>query len=157
MAMANKKQYVGTKAVGKGKECLRIRLRNAVVMLAVSLVASAALAAPTVQDIEFSSRPGSKFEVRVEFNETPPDFKTYAIEKPARIAVDFPGTTSSLEQKRFSLPYGNATKAVVLESGDRTRLVRRAGQAGSLRNPRGRQQPVPGGRPGRRRLCQAGQ
>ena len=59
----------------------------------------------------------------MEFNETPPDIKSYSIEKPARIAVDFPGATSSLEQKRFSLPYGNATKAVVLESGDRTRLV----------------------------------
>ena len=76
-----------------------------------------------MQDIEFSSRPGSQFEVRLEFNETPPDFKTYAIEKPARIAVDFPGTGSALEQKRYSLPYGNAKKAVVLESGDRTRLV----------------------------------
>ncbi|MEZ5570791.1 MAG: type IV pilus secretin PilQ [Halioglobus sp.] len=86
-------------------------------------VTSAALAAPAVQDIEFSSRPGGKFEVRMEFNEPPPDFKSYAIEKPARIAVDFPGTTSKLEQKRYSLPYGNATKAVVLESGDRTRLV----------------------------------
>jgi type IV pilus assembly protein PilQ len=109
--------------VGNGKESLGMRLRNAVVMLAMSFVASAALGAPVVQDIEFSSRPGSKFEVRVEFNEPPPDFKTYAIEKPARIAVDFPGTTSALEQKRYSLPYGNATKAVVLESGDRTRLV----------------------------------
>ena len=109
--------------MGKGRESLRIGLRNAVVMLAMGLVTNAALAAPIVKNVEFSSRPGSKFEVRVEFNETPPDFKTYAIEKPARIAVDFPGTTSSLEQKRFSLPYGNATKAVVLESGDRTRLV----------------------------------
>jgi type IV pilus assembly protein PilQ len=121
--MAIKKQYVGTKAVGKGRESLRNWLRDAVVTLTMTVVAGAALAAPTVQDIEFSSRPGSKFEVRVEFNETPPDFKTYAIEKPARIAVDFPGTASSLEQKRYSLPYGNATKAVVLQSGDRTRLV----------------------------------
>tara|TARA_B100001540_G_scaffold232381_1_gene206628 strand:+ start:5048 stop:7147 length:2100 start_codon:yes stop_codon:yes gene_type:complete len=98
-------------------------LRGLVAALAVSWVSGVAQAAPTVQDIEFSSRPGSKFEVRVEFNEPPPDIKTYSIEKPARIAVDFPGATSDLERKRFSLPYGNATKAVVLESGDRTRLV----------------------------------
>ncbi len=109
--------------MGIGLESLNNRLRSVFVALVMSFVTSAALAAPTVQDVEFSSRPGSKFEVRLEFNETPPDFKTYAIEKPARIAVDFPGTTSSLAQKRYSLPYGNATKAVVLESGDRTRLV----------------------------------
>ena len=109
--------------MGIGLESLNNRLRSVFVALVMSFVTGAALAAPTVQDVEFSSRPGSKFEVRLEFNETPPDFKTYAIEKPARIAVDFPGTTSSLAQKRYSLPYGNATKAVVLESGDRTRLV----------------------------------
>lgn len=87
------------------------------------LVAGFAEAAPTVTDIEFAARPGSKFEIRLDFNEPPPEAKTYTIEKPARIALDFPGTTSSLERKRFSLPYGNATGVVVLESGDRTRMV----------------------------------
>jgi len=109
--------------VGTKRRYLHSGLRSALAMLATGFFACAAIAAPTVQDIEFSSRPGDKFEVRLEFNETPPDFKTYAIEKPARIAVDFPETGSALEQKRYSLPYGNAKKAVVLESGDRTRLV----------------------------------
>jgi type IV pilus assembly protein PilQ len=109
--------------VGTKLRYLHSGLRSALVLIATGFFTCAAIAAPTVQDIEFSSRPGSKFEVRLEFNETPPDFKTYAIEKPARIAVDFPGTGSALEQKRYSLPYGNAKKAVVLESGDRTRLV----------------------------------
>lgn len=98
-------------------------LQGVVIVLTTSMLAGVAQAAPTVQDIEFSSRPGSKFEVRLEFSETPPDLTSYSIEKPARIAIDFPGATSSLESKRFSLPYGNATKALVLESGDRTRLV----------------------------------
>ena len=109
--------------MGIRRESLGKGLRSAVATLVMSFVASAALAVPTVQDIEFSARPGSKFEVRLEFNETPPDFKSYAIEKPARIAVDFPGTASALKQKRYSLPYGNASKALVLESGERTRLV----------------------------------
>ena len=91
--------------------------------LAVDAVGGRVQAAPTVTDIEFSSRPGSKFEIRLDFNEAPPDIKAYTIEKPARIAIDFPDTTSALEQKRYSLPYGNATGVVVLESGDRTRLV----------------------------------
>ncbi len=109
--------------MGKGKGSLGNWLRGAYATVAMSLLANVVQASPIVQDIEFSSRPGSKFEVRVEFNEAPPEIKAYAIEKPARIAIDFPGTTSALEQKRYSLPYGNATKAVVLESGDRTRLV----------------------------------
>lgn len=109
--------------MGKRRWVERNRLSRAVLGLVISVVAGAAFARPAVQDIEFSSKSGGKFEVRLEFNETPPDFKIYAIEKPARIAVDFLGASSSLDQKRYSLPYGNANKAVVLESGDRTRLV----------------------------------
>ncbi|WP_420820755.1 type IV pilus secretin PilQ [Seongchinamella unica] len=120
--MSFKKQPLGNKAVGKGKLNLGKWIRP-VAGLALGAWAFAAQAAPTITDIEFSSRPGSKFEVRLDFNETPPDLKAYTIEKPARIAVDFPGTTSSLERKRYSLPYGNATGVVVLESGDRTRMV----------------------------------
>ena len=89
----------------------------------LGIVAQAAYAAPTVTDIEFSSRPGSKFEVRLDFDQAPPDAKAYTIEKPARIAIDFPDTKSSLERKRYTLNYGNATGVVVLESGDRTRMV----------------------------------
>jgi type IV pilus assembly protein PilQ len=121
--MSIKKQKLGTKAVGKGINCWGRGLRIAIAGLALSVLSGLAQAGPTVTDIEFSSRPGSKFEVRVEFDQAPPEMKAYTIEKPARIAIDFPDTTSSLDRKRFSLPYGNATGVVVLESGDRTRMV----------------------------------
>ena len=92
--------------------------------LAASLVAAPALAQPVIEDITFSSQPGSKFEVRLDFSEPPPaDFSAYTIEEPARIAIDFPNTESALDQKRFPLPYGNATGVLVLEAGDRTRMV----------------------------------
>jgi len=92
-------------------------------MLVFSLLAQAVHAVPTITDIEFASRPGSKFEVRLDFDETPPEMQAYTIEKPARIAIDFPGARSALPRKSYSLPYGNATGVVVLESGDRTRMV----------------------------------
>ncbi|MFT4822651.1 MAG: type IV pilus assembly protein PilQ [Halioglobus sp.] len=91
--------------------------------LVLAIFAGQLQAAPSVTDIEFSSRPGSKFEIRLDFDGTPPDLKSYTIEKPARIAIDFPGTKSALDRKRYTLPYGNATGVVVLESGDRTRMV----------------------------------
>ena len=79
--MTSKKQNLGTKAVGKGKGSLGNWLRGASATVAMSLLANVVQASPIVQDIEFSSRPGSKFEVRVEFNETPPEIKAYAIEE----------------------------------------------------------------------------
>jgi len=123
VAMSSKIQNLGKKAVGKTRERMGKGLLGAVVGLVVSLMAGAANAASTIRNIEFSSRPESKFEIRVDFDGLPPELKSYTIEKPARIAIDFPDTRSALEQKRFSLPYGNATGVVVLESGDRTRLV----------------------------------
>lgn len=121
-AMSIKNHILGTKAVGKGNFKIGNWVRPAL-GLALSVCAFVAQAEPVITDIEFSSRPGGMFEVRLDFNESPPEMKSYTIEKPARIAVDFPGTSSDLESKRFSLPYGNATGVVVLESGDRTRLV----------------------------------
>lgn len=101
--------------------------RRALVVLSGALglfLGSAQALALAVSDIEFSSRPGSKFEVRVDFDGAPPaELQSYTIEKPARISIDFPGTRSKLDRKRYSLPYGNATGVLVLESGDRTRLV----------------------------------
>ena len=98
-------------------------LRSGAVGLLLAIFACAAQAAPSVTGIEFSSRPGSKFEIRLDFDQIPPDISAYTIEKPARIAIDFPNTESALERKSYSLPYGNATGVVVLESGDRTRMV----------------------------------
>lgn len=95
-----------------------------VAAVALALSAASALAQPVIEDITFSSRPGSKFEVRLDFSDAPPaNFEAYTIEQPARIAIDFPGTKSGLDQKRYSLPYGNATGVLVLEAGDRTRMV----------------------------------
>jgi len=37
--------------------------------------------------------------------------------------LDFPDTKSGLDQKRFSLSQANATSVMVLESGDRTRMI----------------------------------
>lgn len=103
---------------GLGRALLR-----GIALLATLLVSHQALAL-AVTDIEFSSRPGSRFEVRLEFDGPPPgELQSYTIEKPARIAVDFPGARSALDRKRYSLPYGNATEVLVLESGDRTRLI----------------------------------
>ncbi len=71
--------------------------RRARALLALGLVALAGVAqAATVTDIEFASRPGSKFEIRVDFDSAPPEIKSYTIEKPARLAIDFPGTTSAV-------------------------------------------------------------
>ncbi|MEQ8516660.1 MAG: type IV pilus secretin PilQ [Chromatocurvus sp.] len=100
------------------------RLGRLLLGIAAAFCSLAAQAVTNVTDIEFSSRPGGKFEIRLGFDQAPPtDVKSYTIEKPARIAIDFPDTSSQLERKRYNLTYGNATGVMVLDAGDRTRLV----------------------------------
>jgi len=123
ITMSSKKQNLGTKAVGIAKVNIGKSLLAAVGGLVGVLLAGAVHATATIENIEFSARPGSKFEIRLDFDEAPPEMKSYTIEKPARIAIDFADTASGLERKRYSLPYGNATGVVVLESGGRTRMV----------------------------------
>ena len=62
----------------------------------------------TMENIEFSSLPGDKTEIRMTFDEMPPSPTGYTIEQPARIALDLSGVTSGLAAKHHTLGSGNA-------------------------------------------------
>jgi type IV pilus assembly protein PilQ len=91
-------------------------------MLAWCVTASAAWATNLV-DMKFSSLPGGSFEAQLIFDAPPPTPQGYTIEKPARIALDLPGVTSQLKEKKQVLGYENASSAVILESTGRTRMI----------------------------------
>ncbi|GAB2188588.1 type IV pilus secretin PilQ [Sessilibacter sp. MAH2] len=77
----------------------------------------------TLNDIKFSSLPGEKFEVSMEFSEPPSEPVGYIIEEPARIVLDFPDVESSLDKKRYPLSFGGADSAIILSAQNRTRLI----------------------------------
>lgn len=98
---------------------------GAVRLLLVSLLAFGAQLASAVsmQNIEFSSLPGGKLEVRMDFDGTPPEPQGYTIEQPARIALDLDGVSSALEKKKHALDIGTAKSALVLDANGRTRVI----------------------------------
>lgn len=79
--------------------------------------------AVTLEDVSFSSLPGERLEVTLQFDGTPPEPSGYTIERPARIAVDLRDTTSGLESRSVPLGSGNAQSMTVVETKDRTRLI----------------------------------
>ncbi|MEX1033286.1 MAG: type IV pilus secretin PilQ family protein [Cellvibrionaceae bacterium] len=81
------------------------------------------IAANTLDDVRFSTLPGDRFEVRMQFSEAPPEPEGYTIERPARIVLDFPDVRSALSTNRFPLSMTNAESAMVLEGDGRTRLI----------------------------------
>lgn len=95
--------------------------------LLTSSLAAALLAAPawsaTIENIEFSSLPGDKTEIRMTFDGAPPEPTGYTIEQPARIVLDMPGVVSALEEKHHNLGIGNARRVSVISTKDRTRAI----------------------------------
>ena len=92
------------------------------IVLSILLFSSQAWAA-TLQDLQFSALPGDQVEIKLTFDQSPPEPKGYSIEKPARIALDLMGVSSRLSAKKFSLDVGNARSFTVVETDDRSRLI----------------------------------
>ncbi len=100
---------------------LGLTMRN-IALLLVCLTPSL-LWAKSLENVEFSELPGERFQVRMTFDEPPPEPEGYTIEQPARIVLDFPDIASALEQRRFPLAFENSRSALVLSSQGRTRLI----------------------------------
>ncbi len=90
---------------------------------AVSMMFASTVFGTTMNDIEFSSLPGGKTEIRMIFDDVPPEPTGYTIEQPARIALDLNGVASGLDTKQHPLGSGNARNVTVVEAGDRTRVI----------------------------------
>ncbi|MEZ5540344.1 MAG: hypothetical protein R3E63_10455 [Pseudomonadales bacterium] len=59
---------------------------------------SVASLATTLENISFSSLPGDRFEVKMDFDSKPLNQKGYNIDKPARVVMDFEGVESALKK-----------------------------------------------------------
>ncbi len=98
-------------------------IRMLIVLLAVSVTNTVSAASVTLQKIDFASLSGDRVEMRLEFDGTPPDPRSFTIDQPARITLDLVDVSSSLESKYHSLGVGNARSVTIMEAGDRTRVV----------------------------------
>ncbi|WP_228141635.1 type IV pilus secretin PilQ [Marinobacter sp. X15-166B] len=79
--------------------------------------------AVTLENVSFSTLPGDRTEVTLNFDGPPPEPTGYTIERPARIAVDLRDTRSALDSRNISLGGGNTQSMTVVETKDRTRLI----------------------------------
>jgi type IV pilus assembly protein PilQ len=97
------------------------------VMTAAALLASAwataARAAPAVENITGFMQGGAEV-VRIEFSEPLTTVPTgFAIQAPARIALDVPGATNALGRNAVEVNVGNLRSVNIVQASDRARLV----------------------------------
>lgn len=96
-------------------------IRFSVAMLGMSIAPS--LLAANLKDLDVVSLPGEKVELKLIFNEPVSAPKGYTIDQPARIALDLPGVTSLLNEKRRTIGIGNVRNLAIVQAKDVTRLV----------------------------------
>ncbi|MDB5750194.1 MAG: secretin [Ramlibacter sp.] len=81
------------------------------------------LAAPAVENITGSLQGGAEV-VRIEFSEPLTSVPAgFAIQSPARIALDVPGGTNAMGRNAVDLNIGNLRSVTVVQASDRARLV----------------------------------
>ncbi|MEX2524638.1 MAG: type IV pilus secretin PilQ [Gammaproteobacteria bacterium] len=100
------------------------RLHLFVVLVSLFIWMPAQAAALTLDDVTYSSLPGDKVRIKLQFSgalsEDPVNF---TIDNPARIAVDLPGVDLNLDKKSYSIGIGVAHSVAAVQAGDRTRVV----------------------------------
>jgi len=97
--------------------------RNIIGILLFCLFSVSRGHAASLQDVNFASLPGDRTEISLIFDGEPPLVDGYTIEKPARIALDLKGASSSLANKYHNLGLGNAKRMTVIGTKDRTRII----------------------------------
>jgi type IV pilus assembly protein PilQ len=77
----------------------------------------------TLDSIGFANLPGDSIEIQLTFDSAPPEPSSFVLDNPARISLDLKGVASGLAQQRFNIDSNNAQSVMVLDDGNRTRLV----------------------------------
>lgn len=96
-----------------------IRLSVALLGMAIPSM----LYAANLKDMDVVSLPGERVELKLVFDEPVAAPNGYTIDQPARIALDLPGVTSQLGEKKRSVGIGNVRNLTVVEAKNVTRLV----------------------------------
>jgi type IV pilus assembly protein PilQ len=91
-------------------------------MLLVGTMATAH-AANSLQNVEFASLPGNKAQITLTMSSPAAAPLSFTIDNPARIALDFPETTSNLADRSQNIGIGMAESMTVVEAKGRTRVV----------------------------------
>lgn len=103
-----------------------MKIKNALYLLtyflSMMVCPSFALATSLIA-LDTASLPGNRIELKLSFDEAAPSPKSYTIDQPPRIALDFQGVSNQLGTKVKELGLGNARNAAIVEQEGKTRFI----------------------------------
>ncbi|MFT5171865.1 MAG: type IV pilus assembly protein PilQ [Gammaproteobacteria bacterium] len=102
------------------------RWRTAAISCVVALLLpwhAVAQSGTTLDAISFSQLPGNRVQVRLTLSDAVSDPLNFAIDNPARIALDFPNVKLNLARRSENIGVGMARSVNAVEASGRTRVV----------------------------------
>jgi len=76
-----------------------------------------------LEKVDYSVLPGNQLELRFHFSQPTKQPRSFTIQKPARIALDFAGTRNATGKQDIPLDVGVAQSVAIAQAGGRTRIV----------------------------------
>ncbi|MFB9145772.1 type IV pilus secretin PilQ [Halomonas alkalicola] len=86
-------------------------------------LSAGALAASSLEGLDFRQGGGGELEVDLQFAGPVPEVRGYRLDDPARLTIDLMETANRLDQRSYALGIGGVRQVTALEAGSRTRLV----------------------------------
>jgi len=86
-------------------------------------IAGTSFAQNVLENIGYSSMPGDKLQIQMQFSSYAPDPGVFTIDSPARIVLDFDKVSLRLKEKKQTIGMGLARSVKAVESQGRTRVV----------------------------------
>jgi len=112
---------------------LRRHLWLAGIAIAAALSATVSHARGSIESVTGFLQGGAEV-LRIEFSEPQTELPTgFAVQTPARIALDFPGVTNASGRSLVEINQGNVKSAHIVEAGERSRIVLNLKQATTYR------------------------
>ena len=94
-----------------------------ILLLSIFLMSIVKASAADLQTVDYSSLPGEKTQIVLPFSEPVELPKSFSIDDPARIVLDFAGVHNQLDKKTQQINIGVTNSVSTVEAGDRTRMV----------------------------------
>ncbi|MDH5632435.1 MAG: type IV pilus secretin PilQ [Gammaproteobacteria bacterium] len=98
-------------------------VRLIALLLAMGISLSARAETLTIEDMSFTTLPGSRVQLRMKMSGKPVVPRAFKITNPARLALDFPGTGVAPGKSSLKVGVGALVSVKAIEADNRTRVV----------------------------------
>lgn len=111
------------RCVGTSVRMCRLLALAAAMLSFAGVAPSYAQTGNALTDISFSSLPGNRVQVKLTLEQLASEPVAFAIDNPARIALDFPDVANKVAKKNVNIGVGAARSINAVEAKGRTRVV----------------------------------